>query len=238
MKPVISIVIPAFNEEKNIPPLIDSLTNLINKERWNAEIVIVDDNSKDLTGKISDEIARKNKYVKVIHRKTGNNGMGFALRDGTYYAKGKYIIWTMADRSDKLETFPKILKKLKQGYDMVFGSRYMKGGSRGELDLLKAFLSSTYTRLCRVLFGIKVHDITNAFRGFKKELSENIKLESGDYAISPEFAIKAHLKKYRLGEVPTSYNFRKEGTPKFKISKMFFRYTKQLLLFFKDKNSF
>ena len=232
MNPDISIIIPAFNEEGNIPSLIESLTNMIEAEKWNAEIIVVDDNSNDLTGKISDEISEKNKYVRVIHRVQGNNGMGFALMDGTRSAKGKYVIWTMADKSDRIETFPRILDKLKQGYDMVFGSRYMKGGSRGQLDPLKAFYSASFTNVCR-LFGIRVHDITNAFRGFRKEIFEKVRPQCGDFAISPEFAIRTHLKGYKLGEVPTSYNFRKEGLPKFKIAKMCIRYAKQLKLFFK-----
>ena len=229
----LSIVIPAFNEEGNIHSLVDSLTDMINTNKWDAEIIIVNDNSSDSTGKISDEIAQNNPQVKVIHRKKGDNGMGFALMEGTKNAKGKYVIWTMADKSDRLETFPKILGKLREGNDLVLGSRYMKGGSIGELDPLKAFYSSSYTNVCRLLFGIKVHDITNAFRGFKKEVFQSMAIESGDFAISPEFAIKAHLKGYKLCEVPTSYNFRKQGIPKFKIARMCLRYAKQLLLLLK-----
>lgn len=224
MKPELSIIIPAFNEEGNIPSLVDSLTRLIKDKKWDAEIIIVDDNSTDSTGKISDKISDKNEYVVVIHRKKGDNGMGFALREGTKKAKGKYIIWTMADKSDSIKTFPAIVNKLRGGYDLVFGSRYMKGGSKGGLGPLKAFYSSSYSRVCSILFGIKVHDITNAFRGFKKEVFENVLPTSGDFAISPEFALKAYLKKYKLCEVPTSYNFRETGIPKFKIAKMVFRY--------------
>ncbi len=130
----LSIIIPAYNEEKNISSLVESLINLIKKENWNAEIIIVDDNSTDSTGKIIEKISKKNKYIKVIHRELGNNGMGFALREGTKNAGGKYIIWTMADKSDHIETYHQLLEKLKQGYDIVFASRYIKGGYSGNLE--------------------------------------------------------------------------------------------------------
>jgi|SRR3989338_495056 len=220
-----SIVIPAYNEEKNLPKLLSSLFSL-KKSLGNFEIVIADDSSSDKTGLIADSYAKRYKNIKVVHRKKGINGMGAALKDGTKIAKGKYIIWVMGDSSDSLNTIPLFIEKLKKGYDMVFGSRYTKGGSSGDLEASKAVLSSGYTFIASLLFGFKAHDITNAFRAFKKEVFSSIKLESNEFEISPEFAIKAHLKSYKLGEVPAAYQKRKAGKTNFRMLKMGISYLK------------
>jgi len=228
----LSIIVPAYNEAKNLPVLLPNLIKLVQEQRWDAEIIIVDDNSTDETGKVIDDFAGKHPFLKALHRKKGNNGMGAALKEGTRFSKGKYILWTMADLSDKIETYPKIYDKLEEGYDMVYGSRYIPGGSRGNLDPFKAFCSSFYTKLCKLIFGIKVNDITNAFRGFRREVFDAITLVSDDYAISPEFSIKAHKHGFKLGEVPTHYTYRKDGLSKFKMGKMAMRYSKLFKLMF------
>ncbi len=152
--------------------------------------------------------------------------MGASLREGTIAANGTFVVWLMADRSDDLDTISKILNRLDEGYDMVFASRYMKGGSRGDLSAVKAFLSSRFTVIARIVFGLKVHDITNAFRGFRKDVF--IVPESNNFAISPELAIKAHLRGLKLAEVPTTYHDRTSGKSKFKMFAMVIEYLKLL----------
>jgi hypothetical protein len=154
--------------------------------------------------------------------------MGAALKEGTRSARGKYIVWVMGDNSDDLSTIPKFIRTLKNGADIVFGSRYMKGGSGGDLSVIKKILSAGYTIVTKTLFGLKVHDITNAFRGFRKEAYADISPQAADFSISPEFAIKAHLKGYRLEEVPTTYKNRKAGLEKFRMMKMGIVYAKLL----------
>lgn len=219
---MISIIIPAHNEEDNLIPLLNSLILMGKKNGADYEIIVVDDNSTDKTGEIADNYTKINN-VKAIHRKKGSNGMGHALREGTRHANGDRVIWVMGDRSDDIHTIPDIAEKLGE-YDMVVASRYMEGGSSGDLDAFKALMSWGYTRVSRTIFGIPIHDITNAFRGFKKEVFDSIALESGDFAISPEFAIKAHRKGYKLGEVPTKYRNRQAGKAKFDMLKMGRRY--------------
>jgi glycosyltransferase involved in cell wall biosynthesis len=221
---MISFVIPLYNEQGNFEALVDSIIELRKKNKWDCEIVLVNDNSSDKTPLIADAYSKKYKFVTVVHRKKGNNGMGFSLIEGTKKAKGDIIIWTMGDKSDDIATYKKLVEKIKAGYDIVFAARYIKGGSRGNLGKMKAFFSSGYSKLAGIVYGMKVHDITNAFRAFRKEVFEKCSLESGDFAISPEFAIKAHLKGYKLGEVPTTYTNRVKGESKFKLFKMGARY--------------
>jgi glycosyltransferase involved in cell wall biosynthesis len=233
----VSFVIPFHNEEKNLPKMIDRVSGYIKKTKINAEIVAVDDNSQDNTKKILNNLSKKNRLIHPIFRKNNNiesgNTMGMALIAGTRKSIGKIIIWTMGDLADDIDTYTKIINKLRsKDIHMVFGSRYMPGGSRGNLDALKAFLSSWGTRLAKLMFGVPVHDITNAFRGFKKEVFENISLESKGFSISPEFAIKAHLNGYKLAEVPTVYTNRIEGVSSFKLYKMTASYLRIYLKLF------
>ncbi len=221
----ISIIVPMYNEETNIRQTVDSLLSLRKRMKWNCEIVLVDDNSRDRTGEIAESYSKKNKGIIVIHR-SKDGGMGNALIAGTKKSKGSILIWTMGDGSDEISTFPKLVDKINSGYDLVVGSRYMKGGSSGDLAKFKALMSWGYTLLSRLVFGIKLHDITNAFRAFRRETFEKTKLESPEFGIAPEFAIKAHLKKFRLGEVPTTYSNRVSGQAKFKLMKMGITYVK------------
>lgn len=226
----ISFVIPFHNEGKNIKPMLDQVEFYANKKKWDYEIIAVNDRSRDDSKSILNQFTKKNNKVIAIHinetQNESGNKMGNALLAGTKKASGEIIIWTMGDRADDPETYFKIVEKIQEGYDLVFGSRYMRGGTWGSLDPTKAFLSSRGTVLAKILFGIKIHDITNAFRGFRKEILEKIKLESTGFAISPEFAIKAHLSGFRLGEVPTIYYDRVEGVSNFKLWKMSLEYLK------------
>lgn len=220
----ISFIIPFHNEEKNCLPMVERVVKFAQQNKFSFEVIPVDDRSSDTTKNILIKLAQKHPVVKPIYRKNDRedkgNTMGKALIEGTKAARSPVIIWTMGDLADDTKTYLEIIKKIDDGYDLVFGSRYMPGGSRGNLDMLKAFLSSWGTQLARFLFGVPVHDITNAFRGFRKEIFGKINLDSAGFAISPEFAIKAHLAGYRLGEVPTVYRNRIEGVSSFKLFKM------------------
>lgn len=224
----ISFIIPFHNEEKNAGAMLDQVYHFATKKKWNFEIIPVNDRSRDKTQKVLEQYKKKYQNIHPIERKPDNtmtgNTMGKALLTGSYKASGDIIIWTMGDRADDPNTYGKIVDKINEGYDMVFGSRYMTGGTWGSLDPTKAFLSSRGTVLAQWLFGIKVHDITNAFRGFKKELLDKISLTSTGFAISPEFAIKAHLQGFALGEVPTIYYSRIEGVSSFKLWRMSIEY--------------
>lgn len=230
----ISFVIPFHNEEENVVAMVEKVLNYAKKQKWDFEIIPVDDRSSDRTPNLLIDLSKKYHLVKPIYRKKDKeekgDTMGRALIAGTKKSSGRYVIWTMGDLSDREETYKTIVDKLGQDFDLVFASRYMKGGSRGNLDRVKAILSSIGTRLAQLLFGIKVNDITNAFRGFRRDIFAQLTLTSSGFSISPEFALKAHLAGFRLSEVPTVYTNRVKGVSNFKLIRMSKNY---LLLYLK-----
>ena len=220
---LVSVVVPAHNEEDNIKQTIKNLFSVVSKQSFDAEIILVDDNSTDKTGTLCDDFDKKYKNIRVIHRRD-RSGMGNALREGTMAAKGEIVIWTMADLTDDLETIPLFIEKINSGVDMVFGSRYIKGGSAGDLAPFKAFSSRFFSICASILIGTNVHDITNAFRAFRRSVFFSIMTKSSDFGISPEFALKAHLAGFKLDEVSTVYRDRVKGKTKFSMLKMARRY--------------
>jgi len=220
---LVSIVVPAHNEDDNLPKLMGMLQSA-SKSMGGTEIILVDDHSTDGTAQLCDSYTRTWQNVRTVHRRSGNPGMGNALKEGTREAKGDVIVWTMADLSDDIETIPRMVNRVAEGADMVFASRYMKGGSIGDLSRTKSLMSRGFTFVSRLFLGVKVHDITNAFRAFRKDVFDKVTLESGDFGISPEFSLKAQLKGFKLGEVPTTYKSRKEGIANFNMVKMSKRY--------------
>lgn len=237
----VSFVIPFHNEENNVQAMLEQVRSYCNRQKkWKYEILPVDDRSTDKTKEVLLSFSRKYpKIIKPLFREKDQddlgNTMGKALLLGTNKASGEIVIWTMGDRADDVETYGKIIDKINSGYDLVFGSRYMPGGTWGSLDPTKAFLSSRGTVLAKILFGIKVHDITNAFRGFRKEILGKLNLESAGFSISPEMAIKAHLSGFRLAEVPTVYYSRIEGVSNFKLWVMTLEYLKIYVKIFLKK---
>jgi len=219
----VSIVVPAHNEEGNLPALMKALIPIRAKLK-DAEIVLVDDHSTDATPRMVDGFAKKYSFVKALHRRNGIRGMGNTLKEGTRAATGGIVVWTMADLSDDPSIIPKFVEKINGGVDMVLGSRRIEGGSTGNQPFLKSFFSWGFAFASRLFIGVKVQEVTNAFRAFRKELFEKISLQYGDFGISPEFTLKAHIAGYRIEEVPASYADRKKGVAQFKMFKMARRY--------------
>jgi glycosyltransferase involved in cell wall biosynthesis len=216
--PDVSIVIPAYNEAGAIESTVNSYLKL--NLKCGFEIVVVDNNSRDGTDKIVESISNKFPNVRLVSRIGKSGGFGSTLLDGTSGAKGKYVIWTMADGCDDLSAVPEMIAKLESGHDLVIGSRNCKGSSRGNQPKLKAVCSSGYSALMKLGFKMPVSDSTNAFRAFRKEIIDSLNLKADDFSISPEFSIKANKAGFRLGEVPVQYKERDKGNTKFNLAKM------------------
>ncbi len=204
-----SIVTPAHNEAGNLPTLIEKIASVLDG-KIDYNIVIVNDNSTDNSGEVLAGLQKKYKQLDVVTR-TKLGGVGYAIREGLYNAKGDFIITMDGDLSHKPEQILDLLAAIKdKGLDMVCGSRYVARGA-SDMHLSRKIISRGYNVVFGTLLGLKVRDFTSGFRIFKRDFLENIKFDSTGFGIYVEILMKAHLAGYKIGEIPISYDVRGEG---------------------------
>ncbi len=215
------VMIPTYNEKENIASLIRQIFDLKIKD---LHIVVADDNSPDGTWKIVDDISRKNKNVHLLLRKK-DKGRGYAGRDGFIYCikHGAGIVVEMdADMSHNPKYIPSMIDELKSA-ELVLGSRRIDGSKevgRSPIRRLITYLANLYIRL---MLGLNVKDCNSGFRCFKREVLEKIKLEkleSKGPSIIQEVLFKAHLKGFRIKEIPITFVDRTKGKSKLGIAQL------------------
>jgi uncharacterized protein (TIRG00374 family) len=232
----VSIVIPAHNEEENIPVLIEALILTLESfpETRDFEIVIVNDNSRDGTGKLIDVLAARDPRVRSLHS-TMTPGFGNTVKIGMKNATGEIIIPVMADLSDDPQDIPRMVKKINEGYDIAYGSRFCRGGHTTDYPWKKMIANRAFNYSIRLLFGIHHKDVTNAFKAYRREVLDAIgidNLEANGFDLTVEIPLKAHILGFKSVEVPVSWTERKKGEAKLKLSQNCTRYGKRLLKMF------
>jgi len=208
----LSVVIPAYNEEESLPTLVERLVQTFEENHLKGEIIIVDDGSTDETIKISEEMCKKHRHVRVIRHKR-RMGKTSALYTGFENASGDIIAIIDADLQYSPEDLPKLLSRIEQGYDAVNGWRKHRHDS-----ILKKIPSSIYNFISRISFGMKLHDFNSGFKAFKREVLEDLSFREGQHRF---FLNVAHYKGYRVGEAEIQHFPRKQGKTKYGSSRMF-----------------
>lgn len=220
----LSIVIPCHNEESTIEETIVEFHQELKKENISHEIVVVNDNSTDGSEVILARLSKKISEVKYVNN-TPPNGFGFAVRCGLNHFTGDYVAIVMADMSDRPVDLVSYFRKTEEGYDCVFGSRFMKGGKTVDYPLFKMILNRFTNNIIRLLFGIKYNDVTNAFKLFSKETIGGLKpFLSHHFNLTVELPLKAIVRGYSYAVVPNQWTNRKESESKLKIKEMGSRY--------------
>lgn len=219
---MIDIFVPVYNEGKNIEALLDEIQQKVKIE---FEVIIVYDSEDDDTLPVLRKI--KNKYAFNIRVEKNMFGKGAlnAFKTGMKKIQHEYLVFTMADLSDSLETINAMYGKMNEGYDMVAGSRYMKGGATYGGPLLKKMFSKCAGLGMHTLIGIPLHDITNGFKMYSKEVIESIPLEStAGFEVNLELTLKTYLEGYNITEVPATWKDREVGESNFKMWKWIPKY--------------
>lgn len=223
---LVSILIPVLNYEESLEKTIKKIVNFVKK----YEIIILYDITKPEIKKEAFRIAKrlKEKYnAKVIFR-FNEKGFGSALRIGFEKAKGDVILVTMGDFCDDPKTIPKMIEKIKEGYDIVVGSRYIKGG--GIIgNSIKQRISSLFSVLVNIFSKVKIRDITNAYKLYRRDVIKTIKTISKSFDISCELTLRAAKNGFKIAEVPTIWRNREVGRSKFRIIKESKNYFKWFL---------
>ena len=220
----LSVVIPAHNEGGLIERVILDILKELNQEKIDSEIVIVDDNSTDSTWEAVSLLAGKHSNIRAI-RRTPPNGFGRAVKEGIDNARGDVIVTAMGDASDEPKDIVSYFRKIEEGYDCVFGSRFIKGACVKDYPMHKLIVNRIANAFLQCLFFTKHNDMTNAFKAYRKEVIDAIKpIESLYFNITVELPLKALIRGYKIAIIPISWYGRESGVSKLKIRDMGRRY--------------
>jgi len=236
----ISCIVPARNEEGNIAAVLDALTPVLSSSSLirDYEIIVVDDNSTDSTGRLINSLSLKDGHIHPVHR-TSSPGFGNAIKTGMKEAKGDILVPFMGDLSDNPRDIPRLVERIDEGYDIAYGSRFVEGGELNGYPLAKMVANRTFNNLVRLSFGIQNRDITNAFKAYRKEVLDRIgidSLESSGFDLTVEIPLKAHILGFRSSEVPVQWTDRTEGEAKLKLSQNGSVYGKRFISLFFQGN--
>jgi dolichol-phosphate mannosyltransferase len=232
----LSIVIPAYNEEESIAATIDQIEEAFSQVAIDHEIVVINDNSKDNTAHVLEELSKKYPAVTYVTN-LGPNGFGYAVRYGLERYSGDCVAVMMADLSDSPYDLIRYYNTMVEGnYDCVFGSRFMKGGKVIDYPFVKKVINRIANLIIRVVMRIKYNDTTNAFKLYKREVIEGVKpILSPHFNLTIELPLKAIIRGYSYAVVPNSWTNRKYGVSKLKIKEMGSRYFFILVYCFVEK---
>lgn len=193
-KPKISLFFPVLNDEKTVKIVAEKAIHMLDEIASDYEILIIDDCSPDKSGAIADKLSKQCDKLRVIHHEK-NLGYGAALLTGFSNSKFEYICFTDGDDEYDVTDFKKLLK-LREFYDLIITFRYVRMYSSWRI-----FVSRTYNMLLRFLFKTRYRDISTGLRMIRKNLLDEINIQSTSPFIGAEITIKAMLKGYRVGEV-------------------------------------
>jgi dolichol-phosphate mannosyltransferase len=220
-----SVIIPAHNEQASIAVVIRALEQGL---RYVHEIVVVDDHSTDKTAEVVAGLSAEFKNLRLAQN-FDSPGFANALKTGFRNAETDIVIPVMADLCDDPHTINKMYEKAQEGFDIVCGSRYMKGGKKIGGPAIKSFCSRFVGVSLHSLIGIPTRDISNSFKLYRRKILEEIDITSSGFEISAEIPLKAYFLGYKITEIPTTWLNRKEGKSKFGIFKHGSRYLKLYL---------
>lgn len=207
----LSIVIPAFNEERNLLPLYDRLKPVLNKAVLMYEIIFIDDGSTDSTFLILGKIARRDKTVKVISFRK-NFGQTAAMSAGFDNARGDIIVTLDADLQNDPQDIPRLLSEIRRGYDVVSGWRK----SRKDDFLTRRIPSQIANFLISKISGVELHDYGCTLKAYRKDVLKEIRLYGEMHRFIPAIAASVGA---RIGEVEVSHHRRKYGKSKYGIDR-------------------
>lgn len=220
----LSIVIPAHNEGDCLAETVRELHAALVLENIPHEILVVNDNSSDHTGIVLEGLKREVKILRTIFN-PGPNGFGLAVRKGLENFHGDVVALVMADGSDSPQDVVRYYRKILEGFDCVFGSRFAPGSSVKGYPLLKLILNRIFNSAIRILFGLRYNDITNAFKMYRSNVIPGLKpFLSHHFNLTVELPLKAIVRGYSYAVVANSWKGRSSGESNLKMKEMGSRY--------------
>lgn len=238
MKISASIIVPAYKEEDFIKSALDNLLTVFRNSNREFEIItVIDEAPNDKTLEIVQDLGKTAKEIIIVSRK-GKHGIGSAIREGIKNSTKDAILIATAEISEDPDDLAKMLEKMDDGYDMVFGNRFYKNAKREGYAPKKYFGNRLCNYTIKILFGIKSNDITNGVKAYRTQILKNIHTSSYGFEIFAEIPLKIYKKGFRnFTEIPIAHKARSDVYSKFNLLKEGRRFFLTVLkcYFFNDK---
>jgi dolichyl-phosphate beta-glucosyltransferase len=206
--PQYSIIIPAYNESARLGATLDRVLNYVAAQHWDAEIVVVDDGSRDDTAEMVRARARTAPALRLIEN-PGNRGKGYSVRNGMLNATGDVRLFTDADLSAPIEEADKLFAAIHQGADVAIGSRWLQPDTQSQRQsLLRQFYGRTFNLLLRILLGLKFKDTQCGFKAFTRNSAHELfsKQTIEGWGFDAELLFLAQRSGLRVKEVPVVWS--------------------------------
>jgi dolichol-phosphate mannosyltransferase len=235
IRPLLSVVIPAHNEEKHLAGTVDELAQALQEESIPFEVIIVNDNSTDATQSVAEALVDTCSRTRIVTR-TRLGGFGRAVRAGLDVFRGDIVVIVMADQSDDPADVVRYYRKIQEGYDCVFGSRFRHGSKVVSYPRGKLIANRIVNKFIQLLFWTRFNDLTNAFKAYRREVVLGCgPFSSGHFNLTIEMSLSALIRRYHIAEIPINWYGRTWGATNLSILQMSRRYLSVLLKLLFDK---
>jgi glycosyltransferase involved in cell wall biosynthesis len=202
-----SIIIPAYNEAERLTRSLEKILAYVDARGWPAEILVVNDGSRDQTAEVIKNFAQQNKAVRLVEN-PGNRGKGYSVRHGMLEAQGDILLFTDADLSSPIQEADKLFRALEAGADVAIGSRWLDPALQTEKQpLLRQLYGRIFNLLLRLLLGLKEKDTQCGFKAFNRRAADAIfpRQHIERWGFDPELLYLAQKLGFKVVEVPVQW---------------------------------
>jgi len=220
----LSVVIPAHNEARSIGLVLRNLCRTLEGATIPYEVVVVDDHSADGTPEVVAKVAAEFAAVRCVQN-TNAGGFGYAVRAGLDAFAGNVVAIVMGDGSDPPEDVVRCYREFANGFDCIFGSRFMPDSKVVDYPAFKLVINRLANWFIRILFRIPLNDTTNAFKCYRRETIDGLRpILSNHFNLTVELPLKAIVRGYTYTVIPIGWRNRAQGLSKLKLKEMGSRY--------------
>ena len=231
----LSVVIPAHNEESNIGPTIMELQRALREAEIPFEVIVVNDNSVDKTEAAITALRENDDRIRLFNR-APPGGFGRAIRSGLEFVEGDVVAIYMADQSDDPADLVRCYQRIEEGYDCVFGSRFVKGSKVTNYPWFKLLVNRIVNRLIQIMFWTRHNDLTNAFKLYRSHVVRECgPYKSSHFNLTIEMSLSALIRRYSIASEPVNWYGRTAGVSSLRLSQMGRRYLVVLLRMFFER---
>jgi dolichyl-phosphate beta-glucosyltransferase len=202
-----SIIIPAYNEGERIGPSLEKVAAYVKQQLWDAEIIVVNDGSRDNTAELVRTFAVKDPIVRLVEN-PGNRGKGYSVRHGMLEAKGDLLLLSDADLSSPISEASKLFDAITKGADIAIGSRWLAAETQTQRQgMLRQFTGRAYNLLLRTVLGLKFKDTQCGFKAFTRKAAQAVfpaqRIER--WGFDPEILFLARKRGLKVAEIPVAW---------------------------------